>query len=520
MKCRSKLKNRIKTFKVEREIRVERESESERTFWFKFNSLLLRMRSDNHRLRVGLDRNYSQQQYHHHHKPYNRPSYQSNNPGIPVPSTPGNIDDRWNHDLFQPDSSLYGPKINQTVLRQQLPTSNISFGNIFAPPKPSPSLRPFGTSTFTSSSASDGHHPIVSRSSGIFAASSSPRSSSSSPNNLRSNQKVLSKPSQTTINSNNPVRNIISSKPSSSSDTQNTTLNPTSSLLSRIQSVPSLQNRSIQQSSSTNRPVLQSNNTSKSVIKQIPEPKSILNPSGQRAYEEAMNQYLSGPVILEVANLADGTSAEDVQTAFADFGEIQDCSTEEGPRQGNQQTLRARMVFVHKAEAERAVDALNGALADGLTLAVKIVGRPNKKPEKSDFTRLPLPASSVSVTKEADGDVLMGDISEQTNHAPVIPTGKLRSDLVAQVDPRATLQSEPTLQSIYKQPSNILNNKYQTQSSENQRVLQRSQQSLNRTKEDRLNNVNRIFSGNTQIGTGIKVEGGSGLSLLARINKR
>jgi hypothetical protein len=37
------------------------------------------------------------------------------------------------------------------------------------------------------------------------------------------------------------------------------------------------------------------------------------------AFDEAMAKYLNGPVILEVANLADGTSAEDVKVDFFFF---------------------------------------------------------------------------------------------------------------------------------------------------------------------------------------------------------
>lgn len=51
-----------------------------------------------------------------------------------------------------------------------------------------------------------------------------------------------------------------------------------------------------------------------------------------------------------------------LQTAFADFGDIQECSTEEGLRQANQPTLKAKMIFTHKAEAEKAVEALKSVI--------------------------------------------------------------------------------------------------------------------------------------------------------------
>ncbi|WAR58450.1 hypothetical protein PtB15_5B684 [Puccinia triticina] len=335
-------------------------------------------------------------------KPYAKPNFA---PTRPTPET------RWNHDLFEDDSNLYGPKV-----RYQIKTPDvINFGA----PRPSPSLRPFGNAVLTPAPA-PASKP---------APSTKTRTPASAP--------PLPPPPSTVQRP--PIKNPQPAPVSSNSGI---------SLLSRIQS------------KDTHKPLLSSDSSSshlRSNIRpeQAPPPREIKiqqtqPPRSHQAFDEAMAKYLNGPVILEVANLADGTSAEDVKTAFADFGDIQECSTEEGLRQANQPTLKAKMIFTHKAEAEKAVEALNGALADGLTLAVKIIGRPTKKPERADYMTTPpidtnKPKGAEKPMKADDNDVTMED-----GEAPIVPTGRLRSEAVAQCDPRASIQVEPRQSAVYQ----------------------------------------------------------------------
>ncbi|PLW30126.1 hypothetical protein PCANC_21092 [Puccinia coronata f. sp. avenae] len=337
---------------------------------------------------------------------------------------------RWSHDLFEDDSNLYGPKVR---FQAKASPDLISFGS----PRPSPSLRPFGSTAIPSSTASP------------LSTSLSAPSAKTNPLPPPAAQPVVSR--ERPVMKNHPQPPVVSS-------------NSGISLLSRIQSSdttkPLMGNDStlLRPSSSSAhpqpwKPLDPSHTTRPTPPAAHPEKKAhpVQNAKNQQAlFDEAMAKYLNGPVILEVANLADGTSAEDVKTAFADFGEIQECSTEEGLRQGNQPTLKARMIFTHKAQAEKAVDALNGALADGLTLAVKIVGRPTKKPERADFmttsqgdAKASKPSSDTAI-KSADEDITMDD-----GESPVIPTGRLRSEVVAQCDPRASIQVEPRPAAIY-----------------------------------------------------------------------
>lgn len=388
-------------------------------------------------------------------KPYSKPS----NLGPPPPRPPAlDSDSRWCHDLFEDDSSLYGPKVRFQVKSPDLFS--------FAPPaKPSPSLRPFGSATSISTSA---------------PSKPPPSNSSSIINPTPSIPAQLVAPTNPTPTS----RTITNHQHSPSVPITQSTSNSGLSLLSRIQinakhpnQKPALFNHHKNPHPNED-PNLRATNqlTPNHSLNQRPNHapqaqhqiriQTQNSKIQQQAFDAAMAKYLAGPVILEVANLADGTSPEDVKTAFADFGEIQECITEEGARQANQPTLKAKIIFTHKAEAEKAVEALNGALADGLTLAVKIIGRPTKKPERADFmitnSNPPKPHDPVArstmkhlplyqepqSSSHVDQDVVMGDAESA---APVIvPTGRLRSEVVAQCDPRASIQVEPKPAPVYQ----------------------------------------------------------------------
>ncbi|PLW33618.1 hypothetical protein PCANC_23914 [Puccinia coronata f. sp. avenae] len=327
---------------------------------------------------------------------------------------------RWSHDLFEDDSNLYGPKVRYQVN----PSPDlISFGS----PRPLPLLRPFGSTAIPPSTAS----PL----STFLPAPSTKTNSLPTPaaqpvvSRERPAMKHLPQPLVVSSNSGISLLSLIQS-----SDTQKPLMASDSTLLRPSSSSGHPQPWKPLDASQITRPT-------PSPAAAHPEKKThpAQNAKNQQAlFDEAMAKYLNGPVILEVANLANGTSAEDVKTAFADFGEIQECSTKEGLRQANQPTLKARMIFTHKAQAEKAVDALNGALADGLTLAVKIVGRPTKKPERADFMTTsqgdakPAKPSSDTAMKSADDDITMDD-----GESPVIPTGPVVPNMLSRVQPLA-----------------------------------------------------------------------------------
>ncbi|KAJ1917319.1 hypothetical protein H4219_003279 [Mycoemilia scoparia] len=82
----------------------------------------------------------------------------------------------------------------------------------------------------------------------------------------------------------------------------------------------------------------------------------------------------SGPVTILVANLDRGASADDVRTCFKKYGEIRKCTL---LFDGNgRSTGKAEIVYSRKPDAEKAVKALNGVIADGATLSVQILNIP------------------------------------------------------------------------------------------------------------------------------------------------
>ncbi|KAH9809983.1 hypothetical protein DFH28DRAFT_1065546 [Melampsora americana] len=369
-------------------------------------------------------------------RPYNLPHH--------FQPPPGNSDEKWSHDLFESDSDVYAPKIR---FKADLPVSTSS------EPTPSPSLRPFGKSYNVNSVI------VPTTNTRLFASTG-----------------LLDQPTSTSQVQHEPIQPI----PSSHMESLQSTRAPLS-LLSRIQTaskptvvhqplelIPNAITTSTFSTNRNNRPEL-----TPSEIRSSREAhdQKVRTARAQKSYDLALQKYFNGPVILEVSNLADGTSAEDVKTAFADFGEIQECSTEEGPKHGFQPTLKARMIFINRADADKAVEALDGVLADGLLLGVKIVGRPGKKPERADFS-LPSTsqmASSTSVIpvavaqpqvgkgnmemSTATEDVVMEIDTPGALTAPVqSTTGKLRSEALVYCDPRASLQSEPQLTPMYKSP--------------------------------------------------------------------
>lgn len=358
----------------------------------------------------------------------------------------GNSDEKWSHDLFEPDSDVYAPKIRFKV---DLPLSTSS------EPVPSPSLRPFGKS-----------HAVTS----IVAPSTNTR--------LFASTGLLDQPTPASQAQREPVQCIA---PPLSEPVQAT--RAPLSLLSRIQSaskppvvhqplelIPNVINISAFSANRNNRAEPTPTPSEIRKARELQEQK-VRTARAQKSYDVALQRYFNGPVILEVSNLADGTSAEDVKTAFADFGEIHDCSTEEGPKQGSQPTLKARMIFINRADADKAVEALNGVLADGLLLGVKVVGRPGKKPDRADFLPPSTPqmvsTSSVVPVAVAQPSVAKGDVEMSSATEDVVmeidtpgpltssaqsATGKLRSEALVYCDPRASLLSEPQTTPMYKSP--------------------------------------------------------------------
>lgn len=82
----------------------------------------------------------------------------------------------------------------------------------------------------------------------------------------------------------------------------------------------------------------------------------------------------SGPTKVLVANLAKGTSVDDVKAAFSECGEI---TKAHFPQAGN-----VEVTFTTRAGANAAVAKFNNAIADGQVLKAAIVGNATTAPAK------------------------------------------------------------------------------------------------------------------------------------------
>ncbi|GAA5888568.1 hypothetical protein JCM16303_000874 [Sporobolomyces ruberrimus] len=159
--------------------------------------------------------------------------------------------------------------------------------------------------------------------------------------------------------------------------------------------------------------------------------------------------------VVQVLGLVFGTSGEDVQTAFASYGEIKHCFIvdEKKAREGDQ--LTARITFSRHEEAKTACHKLDGAIADGRPLKVQHVPRspfPGPLPPLPEILKNDSVSSSSGtaspVTRGGSGGTLVGPrggrggggrgtrgarvVEEQQVVAPVQVPSKMYSDILVE----------------------------------------------------------------------------------------
>ncbi|GAA5997392.1 uncharacterized protein JCM10292_000227 [Rhodotorula paludigena] len=112
--------------------------------------------------------------------------------------------------------------------------------------------------------------------------------------------------------------------------------------------------------------------------------------------------------VVQVEGLVNGTSAEDVQTAFGAYGEIRYCYIIDETAAD----LQARLTFTRHADASDACAKLDGAVADGRPLSVKQV------------SRTPMPAPLPPLPKATT--IPTGPASRAPADAPTAPRSQRR----------------------------------------------------------------------------------------------
>ncbi|KAL7010005.1 hypothetical protein EMMF5_000024 [Cystobasidiomycetes sp. EMM_F5] len=213
----------------------------------------------------------------------------------------------------------------------------------------------------------------------------------------------------------------------------------------------------------------------KALLEQVEQEQYVSRQQEEEA-ERKRRLRTAGATQIQVKNLVNGTTPEDVQAAFADFGEILSCDIKEVVGD----TVTMIVEFAKRNEAKNAVDKLNGALADGRTLELSVIEQPKftrpaatslsiksagKVPQASapslhDRMGLPLkgsqqrqdrPSSTRSVASSHALYTPASHHEEQQDNMdtdePAAPS-RMRSAHIAQFDPRASLQTEPALQRL------------------------------------------------------------------------
>ncbi|KAM0793293.1 hypothetical protein ACM66B_000753 [Microbotryomycetes sp. NB124-2] len=144
-------------------------------------------------------------------------------------------------------------------------------------------------------------------------------------------------------------------------------------------------------------------------IRQVEQRKKL---EKQHAEQTRIAEQEDKGSVVQVEGLVVGTSADDVQTAFGNYGETSFCYIANENSGGD---LIARLTFKRYEDANQACIKLNGAIADGKPLTVKMVNRtpfPNPLPPFSMEAATPV-ATSIPV-----------------------PARKMYADEIETVDPR------------------------------------------------------------------------------------
>ncbi|KAK4057990.1 hypothetical protein OIO90_000729 [Microbotryomycetes sp. JL221] len=232
---------------------------------------------------------------------------------------------KWTHDLFNPLSSLYKPSLNREAI-------SIRRGQSSGSPQPSSSLRPFGEAT-----------PDVLSSDYVIP-------SSALEDGAARYQKLDPRASK------NAPGGAARSATTSSVSVQG------ESARRRAQKAEIQKQREEKRKQQEQRKKLET----------------------QHAEQTRIAEQEDKGSVVQVEGLVQGTSADDVQTAFGAYGETSFCFVVDEHATGD---LIARLTFKRYEDASQACAKLNGAIADGKPLKVTLVHRtpfPDPLPSLSD----------------------------------------------------------------------------------------------------------------------------------------
>lgn len=123
----------------------------------------------------------------------------------------------------------------------------------------------------------------------------------------------------------------------------------------------------------------------------------------------------SGPTWIVINNLLRGTSEADIQSTFQQFGSIEAVRSHRSS--GSDQSLSFEVAFTHSTSAQGAIDKLNGALADGRVLSVRLRDSVLNKPANASGSK----ASNPIQPPRAPARDLAAAAAKQKNGKELLP---------------------------------------------------------------------------------------------------
>ncbi|GAA6020754.1 hypothetical protein JCM11491_003519 [Sporobolomyces phaffii] len=273
----------------------------------------------------------------HKAAPYQRPTSLASS----TSSSASPAEGKWQHDLFGASSDLYKPSINVSHLAKLIPGS-----------RPSASLRPFGDAT-----------PAPER---LISTSTNPVAPPAAPGQSGAAQ------------------------------------DGGQDLMTRLGIKGSSNHQAQQELQRQERERQRLERSEKVRIERERREQLRIRKELEKDYADNLRiaEFEETGFVVQVEGLVFGTSGEDVQTAFASYGEIKHCFivNDKTAREGDQ--LTARITFSRHEDAKTACHKLDGAIADGRPLRVHHVPRspfPAALPPLADnFASIPSGTTGVS----------------------------------------------------------------------------------------------------------------------------
>lgn len=122
-----------------------------------------------------------------------------------------------------------------------------------------------------------------------------------------------------------------------------------------------------------------------------------------------------------IKNLLRGTSEADIQSTFQQFGSIEAVRSLHPSNSDQSHSLAFEVAFTHSTSAQGAIDKLNGALADGRVLSVRLRDTVPNKPANASGSNSSNPSIHPPRAPARDIAAAAAAASKQKNNTELLP---------------------------------------------------------------------------------------------------